>query len=105
VVNAPENFSLGILTAGKADTFYFIVFMSKNQEIASKVKYSSLVSAPTERNTVSIEAFNIEKNAKNKAYCFILSNGLFDRFAEFCKDYHSDDPHRDCLEYLLSKTV
>ena len=49
------------------------------------------------------EAFNAEKNAKNKAYLFILSNGLLDSFADFCRDYHSCDPHRDCVEYLLSK--
>jgi hypothetical protein len=57
---------------------------------------------PTERNTVSIEAFNIEKNAKSQAYHFILSHGLYDRFAEFCENCHSDDPHRDCLEYLVN---
>ena len=49
------------------------------------------------------EAYKVEKDAKNKAYYFILSNGLLDRFADFCRDYHSCDPHKDCIEYLLSK--
>lgn len=44
----------------------------------------------------------IEKNAKNEAYFFILSHNLLNEFAEFCKNYHSDDPHKDCLELLLS---
>lgn len=47
--------------------------------------------------------FEIEKNCKNQAYYFILSSNLFDEFAEFCKNYHSGDPHKDCLESLLSK--
>ena len=49
------------------------------------------------------EAFEVEKRAKNTAYYFILSNGLLDRFADFCRNYRSRDPHRDCVEYLLSK--
>lgn len=50
----------------------------------------------------SYQKFEIEKNAKNEAYYFILSNGLFKEFAEFCKNYHSNDHHKDCLEFLLS---
>ena len=49
------------------------------------------------------EAFEVEKRAKNKAYYFILSNGLLDQFADFCRNYRSRDPHKDCVEYLLSK--
>lgn len=49
------------------------------------------------------EAFEAEKNAKNTAYYFILSNGLLDQFSDFCKNYRSRDPHKDCVEYLLSK--
>ena len=93
-------------TSGKIafPLLYILIFhsMTKTNENASKAKHSSLTSTPTERNTVSIEAFNVEMNAKNKVYYFILSNGLFDRFAEFCKNYHSDDPHWDCIKYLLS---
>lgn len=49
------------------------------------------------------ETFEAEKNAKNEAYYFILSNGLLDQFADFCRNYRSRDPHKDCVEYLLSK--
>lgn len=52
--------------------------------------------------TVSYRKFEIEKNAKNEAYFFILSHNLLNEFAEFCKTYHSNDPHKDCLEFLLS---
>ena len=52
--------------------------------------------------TVSYRKFEIEKNAKNEAYFFILSHNLLNEFAEFCKNYHSDSPHKDCLEILLS---
>ena len=53
--------------------------------------------------TISREAFEIEKNAKNKAYFFILSHGLLDEFAKFCKDYHSDNPHENCKKLILKE--
>lgn len=59
-------------------------------------------STSSSAKTVSYRKFEIEMNAKNEAYYFILSNGLFKEFAEFCKTYHSSDPHKDCLELLLS---
>jgi hypothetical protein len=83
----------------------FSFAMPKYNENASKANNSSRTRTPAGRNTVSIEAFNIEKNAKNKAYSFILSYGLSDRFVKFSKNFHSGDPHRDCLEYLISKTL
>ena len=39
--------------------------------------------------------FEIEKNCKNKAYCFIMACGLMDSFAVFCREYSSDDWHKD----------
>lgn len=53
--------------------------------------------------TVLGKNFEIEKNAKNEAYYFILSNGLLEAFKEFCKTYHSIDPHKDCVELLLKQ--
>lgn len=47
-----------------------------------------------ERIKILEREMQIEMNAKNKAYYFILSNGLFRRFANFCQnsnttlDYH-----------------
>jgi hypothetical protein len=71
---------------------------------ASKVNNSIPTSTPAgETRKSSYSKFLTEKNAKNKAYYFILSHGLYDHFAAFCKNYHSDDPHRDCLNILISK--
>lgn len=61
---------------------------------------STSTSAPRKR--VSYRKFEIEKNAKNEAYFFILSHNLLNEFAEFCNNYHPDDPHKDCMEFLLS---
>lgn len=47
--------------------------------------------------------FEIEKNAKNNAYYFILSHGLLEEFSEFCNTYHSSDTHKDCVELLLKQ--
>ena len=75
----------------------------------SSAKTASRVSNPDADQSISdvlielTEAYKVEKDAKNKAYYFILSNGLLDRFTDFCKNYHSCDPHKDCIEYLLSK--
>ena len=44
--------------------------------------------------------FDVEKNAKNKAYAFILSCGLLTQFDEFCRFNHSDNWHDTCLRQL-----
>ncbi len=81
---------------------YFHSQMPKNNENASNTQGVS-TSTPSGAKTVPIEAFNIEMNAKNKAYYFILSNGLFEQYCEFCRNYKSGNLHHDCLSYLSSK--
>ena len=76
--------------------------MPRTGSIRVKANNSTRNFAPDSAKTVPYRKFEIEKNAKNAAYYFILSNGLFKEFAEFCKNYHSSDPHKDCLELLLS---
>ncbi|EGG56539.1 hypothetical protein HMPREF9442_00541 [Paraprevotella xylaniphila YIT 11841] len=76
--------------------------MPKTNEIRVKANNSTRNFAPNSAKTVSYRKFEIEKNAKNEAYYFILSNGLLEAFSEFCKNYHSSDPHKDCLKALLS---
>lgn len=71
---------------------------------ASRVSRNQDTEQSSEQLLIELaEAFEVEKNAKNEAYYFILSNGLLDQFADFCRNYHSRDPHKDCVEYLLSK--
>lgn len=57
------------------------------------------------RNAIAVrkltKMFEVEKDAKNQAYFFILSHGHFDEFREFCLSYRSEDSHRDCMEYIL----
>lgn len=76
--------------------------MPRTNEIRVKVNNSSHNFAPNSARTVSYRKFEIDKNAKNEAYDFILSNGLLTAFSEFCKNNHSNDPHKDCLEGRLS---
>ena len=76
--------------------------MPKYNEIRVKANNSNRNSASDSARTVSYEKFEIEKNAKNKAYYFILSHGLLKEFAEFCNSYHSSEPQKDCLEFVLS---
>ena len=45
--------------------------------------------------------FDVECNAKNQAYSFILSRGLLNDFSDFCKmGSHSNNPHADCIAQL-----
>ena len=76
--------------------------MPKTGSFRVKSNNSTLKSAPISARTVSYRKFEIEKNAKNEAYYFILSNGLLEAFAKFCKTYRSSDPHKDCLDFPLS---
>lgn len=44
--------------------------------------------------------FNVEKNAKNESYAFILSNNLLEKFADFSRNNKGKDPHSLCLSAL-----
>lgn len=48
-----------------------------------------------------MDKFTIEKNAKNRAYAFIIAAGLFHKFAEFCEETKDIDPHDLCLTTLV----
>lgn len=75
--------------------------MPRTNEIRVKANNSSHNFAPDSAKTVSYTKFETEKNAKNQAYDFILRCGLLDAFTDFCKNYRSGDPHKDCLNNLL----
>jgi hypothetical protein len=83
--------------------YFNFSFMAKTTRDYSGVKHSNALVTPDSAKTVSFKKFQIEMNAKNQAYYFILSHGLLDQFTEFCENYHSDDPHADCVRSLLSK--
>ena len=44
--------------------------------------------------------FNIEKNANNKAYSFIIQMGLLDEFKEFSQHYNGANHHAACINML-----
>lgn len=76
--------------------------MPKTMKTAFEVKISSHTCTPTERNTVSRAAFQIEKNAKNKAYAFILQHGLLEDFRHFVNSLpDAADPHGLCVDALI----
>lgn len=78
-------------------------YMPKTMKNAGSVNNSSVQARPDGTKSVTLEAFSIEMNAKNKAYRFILSNGLFDQYVEFNRKHPSGDPHADCLAAILSE--
>lgn len=76
--------------------------MPRTDEVRVKANNSNPNFAPSSATTVSYEKFLIEKNCKNEAYAFILSQGLFQQFQDYHFSHNSDDPHKDCLKFLLS---
>lgn len=56
---------------------------------------------PTNGATLTLkEEFEIEKNAKNRAYSFILSRGLLSEFGEWCEATKGIDPFLLCRQLL-----
>ncbi|MDE6860924.1 MAG: hypothetical protein K2J65_10995 [Duncaniella sp.] len=47
--------------------------------------------------------FDIECNAKNRAYAFILEKGLLNEFKQHDKEYRNEDAHSIAVANLLSK--
>ena len=112
-------------------TLFFVNMPSPTKNTAG-VNNSNSSCAPTERNTVSTATiqlpcsnpysiptfddffneakrrFNVEMNAKNKAYAFILSMGLLKEFGEFDKAMRDlpdgVTPHDLCLALLLEQS-
>lgn len=77
-------------------------FMPKQNGIKCKANNSNQTFTATPRKRVSYkQKFNKEKDLKNIAYYFILSNGLFDKFRAFYKSYGKGNAHSDCLSILL----
>lgn len=43
-----------------------------------------------------------ERDAKSRAYLFIIERGLFQEFYEFCKKHPAGDYHAECVKGLLN---
>ena len=57
--------------------------MHSTETICARVSNSRSNATQAERNTLN--DFYTEKDAKNKAYAFILSRNLLQEFSEFCQ--------------------
>jgi hypothetical protein len=75
--------------------------MPRTNEIRVKANNSNPNFAPSSATTVSYEKFLIEKNCKNEAYAFIISQGLFQQFQDYHFSHHSDDPHKKSTGLLI----
>ena len=80
--------------------------MQYTEKTCLKGKHSTRQATPDGAKTVSIRKFNIEKNAKNEAYAFILHKDLLNEFHAFHKATADvEDFHALCLSLLISKMV
>lgn len=55
----------------------------------------------TEQLNQYTHRYRIERNAKNQAYAYIISEGKLCGFADFCRKYPEADWHAACLTGLL----
>lgn len=97
---------------GKAEPLFIfspqtnLSVMTSTEKTCLSGNNSTNQATQAERHTVSIKAFNIEKNAKNRAYAFIFHHQLLESFSEFCKaTAHVQDPHELCLSILKSQAL
>jgi len=105
-VNAPDCSSSVSQRVGNA-VFCFhneqiLSVMTYTEKICPQVNNSTLPTTSSGTKSVPYNQFLIEKDAKNQAYLFILSNGLYHRFAEFCRNVEVEDYHAACVSVLLS---
>ena len=107
-----ELLPLRCIATGKAEPF--CIFspqtnfskMLYTEKTCLKGKHSTRQATPNGAKTVSIRKFNIEKNAKNEAYAFILQKDLLNEFHAFHKATADvEDFHALCLSLLISKMV
>lgn len=80
--------------------------MPKTNEVREDKKYSNVLSTPNSAKTVSYQDFEIEKNAKNQAYAFILASGNTEAFRQFSDETHVVKNYHDlCVSLLLSDSI
>jgi len=77
--------------------------MRRKTYIQPRLNHGATGKAPTGQNTVSMEDYNSEKEAKYKAFYFILSHGLLKQYQLFSRHYESTDPQADCINYLQNR--
>jgi len=83
----------------------FSFAMTKRNENASMAKYSNRTGTSAHETRRSLfSKFLIEKDCKNQAYSFILANGLYHQFAEFCSSVRVNNHHADCL-FIFSNLI
>jgi len=46
--------------------------------------------------------YQVEMNAKNLAYSYILHNGYLDAYGQFMKERRGNNHHADCIELLIN---
>lgn len=64
---------------------------------------NELLPPPVE--THSAEAFEIEKNAKNRAYAFIIACGLLEKYNEFCRKFACIEDWHEAAVMLLGNAA
>ena len=78
--------------------------MIKNAKNQISANNSNAILTPTERNAVPYYSrYLIERNAKNQAYYFILSNGLYKQFEDFLQSVKVNDFNAAFLSIFKDK--
>lgn len=86
------------------NTSIFHCMTKRNEKCTQGNNSTRTRTSSRKRNSVSLQAFNTEKNAKNEAFAFILHHNLSELFKEFCRATKRRDKHELCLT-LLSEQI
>ena len=89
---------------GRLSLFYCFIFhsMSGTMKNYNNAKHSNVIVTSNGTKSVSTPETLIERNAKNRAYYFILRYGLFEQFREFCSEFDVCNYHADCINYFTN---
>ena len=78
--------------------------MKKKSMATIEIECSNPYSIPVFEDFVNEiqKRFDVEKNAKNEAYSFIIQMGLMDQFRDFVNNYKGIDHHEACVGMLAA---
>lgn len=76
--------------------------MKKKSMVTVEIECSNTHSTPVFSDFLSEvqKRFDIEKEAKNELYSFIIQMGLLDQFREFSQYYKGVNHHAACIDML-----
>lgn len=89
--------SLPFIGVGQRErTAVFLSIMPKRPTMATNILFKE----SSRCEILTNKSLKTERDAKSRAYLFIIERGLFQEFYEFCKTHPAGDYHAECVKGL-----